>query len=438
MFVAQTKHGYSGDRRSHHSSNLLGLRSVFHLCSIRGYFLPGWVIAGSIALTCAGHAQTRSTDNTNAREIARLVGQLGSEDFDIRERAGQKLLEFGADAYDAVNEAARSAADAEVRYRARELLTSLARRKFAAVRRFDDHRDIVWTVAFSPDCRFVATGGGGDETDGNWTAGSDFDVRVWNAATGELVKKLAGHTSSINCLVWSADGKLLATASSDSSAILWDVTSGKPRHTFKGHTAAVSSVCLSADGKRLVTGGWDASVIVWNAETGQEEKRLAGHYGRVWDVALSPDGKTAAVCGDHPFIRLWDLDKAAIRAELQGHEQAAVRVAFSPDGTRLLSGGWDNTARIWTIKDAKYALAKTFAGHTGRVEGLAWCADGRRFVTGSLDHTVKLWDVETGAAVQSYEEHTKAIARVAASADGRHVASASWDHTTRLWPMPKP
>lgn len=388
-----------------------------------------------IPVTCAN---AQKTDDTRAREIARLIAQLGSEDFAVREKAGQKLLEIGADAFDAVNEAARSAADAEVRYRAKELLGSLARRKFAAVRRFDDHRDIVWTVAFSPDSRFLATGGGGDEMDGNWSAGSDFAVRIWNVSTGGLVKTVAGHTSSINCLVWSADGKHLATASSDSTATLWDVATAKPRHTFKGHTAAVSSVCLSADSKRLLTGGWDAAVIVWNVETGQEVKRLAGHYGRVWDVALAPDGKTAAVCGDHPFIRLWDLDAAAVLTELQGHEQAAVRLAFSPDGTRLVSGGWDNTARIWTVKDAKYALAKTLAGHGGRVEGVAWTADGRRVVTGSLDLTVKLWDAETGALVQSYDEHTKGIARVAASADGRSIASASWDHTARLWPLPKP
>ena len=377
-------------------------------------------------------------DQINAREVARLIEQLGSDDFAVREKATKRLLEIDADAFDAVNEAARSAPDLEIRYRARELLGSLSRRKFAAIRRWDEHQDIVWTVAFSPDSRWLATGGGGDEKDGTWTPGSDFALRVWDVATGRLVTKLDGHTSSINCIAWSADGMRLATASSDNTAIVWDVAAGKALRTFKGHTAPLTSVSFTADGKRLVTGSWDASAIVWNVDTGEQPLKIAGHYGRVWDVALSPDGKTVAICGDHPFIRLWDLEKAMPIIELQGHEQAAVRVAFSPDGTRLVSGGWDNTARVWTVKDGKYELTRTLTGATGRIEGVAWAADSRRVLTGSLDHVVRLWDAETGALLQAYEGHTKNVARVAVAKDGRHAASAGWDHAVLLWPLPKP
>src|SRR4029450_2634349 len=170
--------------------------SVSHPCFIRGYSPAGWLVAVCIVLLAAGPVAAQQGDDARSREVARLIDQLGSEDFAIRERAGKRLLEIGEDAFDAVNEAARSAKDAEVRFRAVELLGSLKRRKFAAARRWDDHRDIVWAVAFSPDSKLLATGGGGDEMDGNWTAGSDFALRVWNVSTGELAKRLEGHASS--------------------------------------------------------------------------------------------------------------------------------------------------------------------------------------------------------------------------------------------------
>lgn len=369
-------------------------------------------------------------------EVARLVDDLSSESYAAREAAGRQLLNIGEAAWDPVYEASQSTSDLELRYRAAELLKTLQKKKFMPIRIWEEHKDIVWAVAFSPDGRYLASGGGGQEMNGNWTEGSDFSIRIWNLKDGSLHKKLDGHKNAITALAWFADSSRLASSSSDNTAKVWSVETGKEEATLLGHTDRVSGVAVSEDGSRILTGSWDKTCILYDARTGKALRQLdPPHYNRIWSVALTPDGKTAAVAGDHPYIRLWDLEKFAIKKELQGHTQAAVALAFSPRGDRLVSGGWDNTAIVWDLE--KGVPAKVLTGNAGRVEGIAISNDGRRVLTGSLDHKVRLFNADTGELLQTYDGHTGGIGKVSLSRNGRFAASGSWDHSVRLWPLPK-
>lgn len=369
-------------------------------------------------------------------EVARLVDDLSSESYAAREAAGRQLLNIGEAAWDPVYEASQSTSDLELRYRATELLKTLQKKKFMPIRIWEEHSDIVWAVAFSPDGRFLASGGGGQEMNGNWTEGSDFSIRIWNLKDGTLHKKLDGHKNAITALSWFADSSRIASSSSDNTAKIWNVESGKDEATLLGHTDRVSGVAVSEDGSRILTSSWDKTCILYDARTGKALKQLdPPHYGRIWSVALSPDGKTAAVAGDHPFIRLWDMEKFTIKKELQGHSQAAVALAFSPKGDRLVSGGWDNTAIVWDLE--KGVSTKVLTGNAGRVEGIAISPNGKRVLTGSLDQKVRLFNADTGELIQTYDGHTGGIGKVTLSRNGRYAASGGWDHSVRLWPLPK-
>src|SRR4051794_40118911 len=178
-------------------------------------------------------------------EVDRLVDQLGSESYDAREAAGRSLLQLGEAAWDRVYDLSQSATDLETRYRATELLKILQKRKFNAVRVWQEHSDIVWAVAFSPDNRYLASGGGGQELNGNWTTGSDFAIRIWNLKTGLLHKKLDGHKNAVATIAWYPDGNRLVSASSDNTAKVWDVSEGKELITLLGHSDRVSAVVVS-------------------------------------------------------------------------------------------------------------------------------------------------------------------------------------------------
>jgi WD40 repeat protein len=82
---------------------------------------------------------------------------------------------------------------------------------------------------------------------------------------------------------------------------------------------------------------------------------------------------------------------------LEGHAHRVRAVALTPDGRRAVTGGEDETAKVWDLETGACLL--TLEGHTHRVWAVAVTPDGRRAVTRSLDRTIGLWDLETGQEV---------------------------------------
>src|SRR5262249_10899120 len=110
-------------------------------------------------------------------------------------------------------------------------------------------------------------------------------------------------------------------------------------------------------------------------------------------------------------------------------------VAFSSDGQLALSGGKDNTVRLWRV--ANGAELKTFSGHQDWVWGVAFSPDGRVALSVSTDKLLKFWDVDSGREIRSLGGHQDAVSSIDVSADGR-VLSGSRDHTAILWDLTRP
>jgi hypothetical protein len=78
--------------------------------------------------------------------------------------------------------------------------------------------------------------------------------------------------------------------------------------TLEGHTSWVESVSLTPDGRTAVSGSGDETVRVWDLRTGQCLRTLEGHIGGVWSVSLTPDGCTAVSGSGDKTVRVWDLN----------------------------------------------------------------------------------------------------------------------------------
>ncbi len=133
------------------------------------------------------------------------------------------------------------------------------------------------------------------------------DIYLWDLTTGQFLRQLTGHTDWVWSVVFSPDGKYLASGSWDKTVRLWDVATGRELRQFTGHTDLVWSVVFSPDGEYLASGSGDETVRLWNVATGRELRQLTGHTDWVWSVVFSPDGKYLASGSEGGVMRLWRL-----------------------------------------------------------------------------------------------------------------------------------
>ncbi len=253
------------------------------------------------------------------------------------------------------------------------------------------HNDWVCSVAFSPDGKLLVSAGGSEfkpERNGGRTTGQ---IKLWDVAASKELGEFIGHTNKVFSVVFSPDGKTLATGSADQTVRLWEVRTRKERSVLEGHSDAVWSVAFSPDGKTVASASADGTVKLWNATTGQERSTLRGHEDEVRAVVFSPDGNTLATGGADWTVRLWNLATRKERAVLKGHRGAVQSLAFFSDGETLASGSSDETLKLWVVATGKERT--TLRGHRSGISAIAFSPDSRTLASAGMDDAVRLWDV---------------------------------------------
>ncbi|NCQ67761.1 MAG: protein kinase [Microcystis aeruginosa L111-01] len=281
------------------------------------------------------------------------------------------------------------------------------------------HSDMVTSVVYSPDGRYLASGS------------DDKTIKIWEVATGKELRTLTGHSDRVSSVAYSPDGRYLASGSSDDTIKIWEVATGKELRTLTGHSSWVLSVVYSPDGRYLASGSVDKTTKIWEVATGKELRTLTGHSGWVQSVVYSPDGRYLARGSWYRTIKIWEVATGKELRTLAGHSGSVLSVVYSHDGRYLASGSGHNTITIWEVATGKEL--RTLTGHSSRVESVVYSPDGRYLASGSRDKTIKIWEVATGKELRTLTGHSSWVLSVVYSPDGRYLASGSRDKTIKIW-----
>lgn len=183
----------------------------------------------------------------------------------------------------------------------------------------------------------------------------------------------------------------------------------------------------------------------WRTKLGEMEspvalRRCEGHIGDTFCVAFSSNGRRALSGGKDNTVRLWDVETGKELRVFIGHEDMVLALAFSADGRSALSGSGDGTVRLWDVENGRQ-IHRLQAPEKEHIQSVAFSPDGRRALTGSLIFinrpglfgAIRLWNLENGKEMRCFAERRIQVYDVAFSPDGRRVLSGGSDGLVRLW-----
>lgn len=298
---------------------------------------------------------------------------------------------------------------------------SMATHWSACLQTLEGHEGDVTALVFSVDGKQMASGA------------RDTMVKVWDSSTGACIQTLQGHGDKITLIEFLPDEQL-ASASLDMAIKIWHITSGSCWHTIEGCRNPITSAFFSPDGRQLtisfsdvyerqeyyfkgIDGGW----VLSEAGTRHARGALYPSEGRIhiWSAEMDECLHTLDVGSEKPYWLVMSPDDRRLGIAL---------------GTRLMV--WDFAAGILqTLGD--YGSGVQRAASWEDVKTAAFSADGRQLATS--DHRVIwVWEVATGKS-KVISDDCYATGLMTFSPDGRQLATCTGGRgvnpTIKIWDL---
>jgi ribosome assembly protein SQT1 len=312
---------------------------------------------------------------------------------------------------------------------------------------------------------------------------------IWDITDGEVIVKLTGHTDSVTCTAWSADGELVSTGgmdgkvrtwrrvgkdnyrswefltelqgpdevmflkyhpkgnillagSNDSTLWLWQLPSGNTMQVFAGHKGSVNCGQFTPDGKRIISADQEGFLILWDPRSSTPVFKIGPDDARfdldgITSLGVNPSSTLAVVGGAAGGVRVVSLSKGEVVAALGGHTEgesieAVAFVDLGGSGTSgpgpgvAVTGATDGKACVWDLSTMR--LRATLKHEDAITTLLSHPAPkSHLLISASADRTLKTWNVRTGALIKTHGGHRAAVLDASLGLDGSVVVSAGDD-----------
>ena len=251
----------------------------------------------------------------------------------------------------------------------------------------------------------------------------DGIIELWTILKGKRLQTLTGHTDSVKVVAFSKDGNSLASGSKDKSIRIWDIRTGTLLLTLTEHANSgedqellddtgftraelIDNLVFSQDGKLLASSSYFGTIWLWDLVTGNLLTKITSHEDKIdlrfvgldfvglgpfsISLAFSPDGKLLASGNPAGGVILTDVNNANLAQTLEPHALSVFTLSFSPDGQLFASGSKDTSINIYAVENGKKIT--TLRGHTSGVASLSFSEDSKTLFSGSWDGTLIFWD----------------------------------------------
>jgi WD40 repeat protein len=281
----------------------------------------------------------------------------------------------------------------------------------------------------------------------------DKTIRIWNAETGEMIKKFEsqigdGPEGMLYSSALSPDGKLLAVAGypvnseKENYIIIIDLEKNTQVSVAVGHTNVINALSFSGNGKYLASGGDDNAVKIWKVENASSLVNVTTIQipSKVASLSFNPKTQDLAVAHEAKDILVYalaGLDKGLGKLTpkfFKKHEGMIDKVVYSPEGSYLASSSFENELILWKNDGT---IVHEFEGLTDPINAIAFSTDAKILVGLDISGKGQSWSIPSATKFTSYHGHDNTVfsAAFSPSLSGNYIVASAGgiNNEIHLW-----